>query len=204
MQASRDAIESPYAWARLAMSLLLMTTFCAMLIAERGLPPLWLVVVTLLGGVLASGGASVLNCYIDRDIDRLFEAADASRDARDPLSYEKADAAFHRRISAAARNPLLIATDPGVAADHSAMQIVMIQVRLAYSASCCWHLAESSRMIWPSSRVASVRAPASRRASSAGRCLSPAARPARRTVRCRGCTRRGARRRRPWPAECDE
>ncbi|MDQ2651533.1 MAG: heme o synthase [Chloroflexota bacterium] len=51
------------------MSLLLTTTFCAMLIAERGLPPLWLVVVTLLGGVLASGGASVLNCYIDRDID---------------------------------------------------------------------------------------------------------------------------------------
>ncbi len=43
------------------------------------------------------------------DIDRLFEAADASRDANDPLSYEKADAAFHRRISAAARNPLLIA-----------------------------------------------------------------------------------------------
>ena len=43
------------------------------------------------------------------DIDRLFEAADASRDAKDPLSYEKADAAFHRRISAAARNPLLIA-----------------------------------------------------------------------------------------------
>ena len=51
------------------MSLLLTTTFCAMLIAERGLPPIWLVVVTLLGGVLASGGASVLNCYIDRDID---------------------------------------------------------------------------------------------------------------------------------------
>ncbi|MFT4038418.1 MAG: heme o synthase, partial [Thermomicrobiales bacterium] len=51
------------------MSLLLTTTFCAMLIAQRGLPPLWLVVVTLLGGVLASGGASVLNCYIDRDID---------------------------------------------------------------------------------------------------------------------------------------
>lgn len=43
------------------------------------------------------------------DIDRLFEAADASRDAKDPLSYEKADAAFHRRLSAAARNPLLIA-----------------------------------------------------------------------------------------------
>jgi DNA-binding FadR family transcriptional regulator len=43
------------------------------------------------------------------DIDRLFEAADASRDARDPLSYEKADAAFHRRVAAASRNPMLIA-----------------------------------------------------------------------------------------------
>jgi len=43
------------------------------------------------------------------DIDRLFEAADASRDAKEPLSYEKADAAFHRRVAAAARNPLLMA-----------------------------------------------------------------------------------------------
>ena len=51
------------------MSLLLTTTLCAMLMAERGLPPFWLVVVTLLGGVLASGGANVLNCYLDRDID---------------------------------------------------------------------------------------------------------------------------------------
>jgi DNA-binding FadR family transcriptional regulator len=42
------------------------------------------------------------------DIDKLFEAAEASREARDPLSYEKADAAFHRRIAIAARNPLLI------------------------------------------------------------------------------------------------
>lgn len=51
------------------MSLLLTTTLCAMLMAERGLPPFWLVAVTMLGGILASGGANVLNCYIDRDID---------------------------------------------------------------------------------------------------------------------------------------
>ena len=51
------------------MSLLLVTTLCAMLMAARGLPPFWLVAVTLLGGILASGGANVLNCYIDRDID---------------------------------------------------------------------------------------------------------------------------------------
>lgn len=42
------------------------------------------------------------------DFDKLFEAAEASRLAKDPISYEKADAAFHRRIAAAARNPVLI------------------------------------------------------------------------------------------------
>ena len=51
------------------MTLLLTTTFCAMLMAERGVPPFWLIAVTLLGGALASGGASALNCYLDRDID---------------------------------------------------------------------------------------------------------------------------------------
>jgi DNA-binding FadR family transcriptional regulator len=43
------------------------------------------------------------------DIDKLFEAAEASRAAKNPIAYEKADAAFHRRVSVAARNPLLIA-----------------------------------------------------------------------------------------------
>lgn len=42
------------------------------------------------------------------DFDKLFEAADASRTAADPIAYEHADAAFHRRIAIAARNPLLI------------------------------------------------------------------------------------------------
>jgi protoheme IX farnesyltransferase len=51
------------------MTLLLTTTLCAMLIAARGIPPFWLVVVTMLGGALASGGANALNCFIDRDID---------------------------------------------------------------------------------------------------------------------------------------
>ncbi len=42
------------------------------------------------------------------DFDKLFEAAEASRIASDPEGYEKADAAFHRRIAIAARNPLLM------------------------------------------------------------------------------------------------
>ena len=32
------------------------------------------------------------------DFEKLFEAAEASRKAKDPISYEKADAAFHRRF----------------------------------------------------------------------------------------------------------
>ena len=48
--------------------LLLVTTFAAMLIAQRGLPPLPLVFFTLLGGALSASGASTINSYIDRDI----------------------------------------------------------------------------------------------------------------------------------------
>jgi protoheme IX farnesyltransferase len=53
--------------------LLLLTTLGAMLAAEPGLPPLGLVVATLLGGALSAAAANTLNCYLDRDIDRLME-----------------------------------------------------------------------------------------------------------------------------------
>jgi len=43
------------------MTLLLVTTLGAMLVAERGIPEFGLVLVTLMGGVLTSGGANVLN-----------------------------------------------------------------------------------------------------------------------------------------------
>jgi heme o synthase len=51
------------------MVLLLITTLGAMLIAAQGWPSPQLILLTLLGGALASGGASSLNCYYDRDID---------------------------------------------------------------------------------------------------------------------------------------
>jgi protoheme IX farnesyltransferase len=51
------------------MILLLLTTLTAMIIAARGLPPLALMLYTLLGGILSAGGASALNNYIDSDID---------------------------------------------------------------------------------------------------------------------------------------
>ncbi len=51
------------------VELLLMTTIPTMILAERGLPSLWLVVATVVGGSLAAGSANALNCYVDRDID---------------------------------------------------------------------------------------------------------------------------------------
>jgi protoheme IX farnesyltransferase len=53
--------------------LLLVTTFAAMMMAARGLPPLWLTLVTLVGGALASASAGAFNCVWDRDIDRLMK-----------------------------------------------------------------------------------------------------------------------------------
>ncbi len=52
--------------------LLLTTTITAMFIAAKGLPPISLVLYTLLGGALSAGGAGVLNSYIDSDIDHLM------------------------------------------------------------------------------------------------------------------------------------
>jgi len=55
------------------VELLLVTTAPVMFLAERGLPDLWLVLATLLGGAFSAGSASAFNCYIDRDIDRLMK-----------------------------------------------------------------------------------------------------------------------------------
>ncbi|MEX2588443.1 MAG: heme o synthase [Actinomycetota bacterium] len=52
------------------IELLLITTVPAMIVAEGGWPPGWLVLATLLGGSLAAGSANAINCYFDRDIDQ--------------------------------------------------------------------------------------------------------------------------------------
>jgi protoheme IX farnesyltransferase len=52
--------------------LLLGVTAAAMAIAKQGLPPLVLIIPTLLGGAMAAGSANCINCYIDRDIDQIM------------------------------------------------------------------------------------------------------------------------------------
>ena len=54
------------------MELLLDVTIPTMFLAQHGVPSLWLVAVTLVGGALSAGSAGAFNCYIDRDIDRVM------------------------------------------------------------------------------------------------------------------------------------
>jgi len=55
------------------IELLLVTTVPSMMLAQGGVPSLWLVLATLVGGSLAAGSANTLNCYLDRDIDVLMK-----------------------------------------------------------------------------------------------------------------------------------
>lgn len=55
------------------MSLLLLTTAAAMFLAADGVPPIPLLLITLLGGALGAGGASSINNFMDRDIDQLMQ-----------------------------------------------------------------------------------------------------------------------------------
>ncbi|MCU0260869.1 MAG: heme o synthase [Ilumatobacteraceae bacterium] len=55
------------------IELLLVTTVPTMVLAEQGWPSTWLVIVTLIGGTLAAGGANAINMYVDRDIDAVME-----------------------------------------------------------------------------------------------------------------------------------
>ncbi|TQM58219.1 heme o synthase [Humibacillus xanthopallidus] len=54
------------------IELLLITTIPVMFLAQQGVPDLWLVVATVVGGTLSAGSANTLNCYIDRDIDAVM------------------------------------------------------------------------------------------------------------------------------------
>ena len=54
------------------IELLLITTLPTMILAKGGLPGVWLMIATLLGGALAAGGANAINMYVDRDIDKLM------------------------------------------------------------------------------------------------------------------------------------
>lgn len=81
--------------------LLLVTTVPSMILAAGGLPSLWLVGATLLGGTAAAAGANAINQYLDRDIDEVM-----GRTRRRPLPSHRLEPrtalAFGTVLSAAA------------------------------------------------------------------------------------------------------
>jgi len=54
------------------IELLLITLVPVMILAEQGIPDLWLVLATLIGGSLSAGSANAFNCIIDADIDKIM------------------------------------------------------------------------------------------------------------------------------------
>jgi protoheme IX farnesyltransferase len=73
---ARDVNGAILAYVRLTkpriVGLLVMTTIPAMMLAEQGMPSLWLILATVLGGSIVAGGANAMNMYFDRDIDELM------------------------------------------------------------------------------------------------------------------------------------
>jgi heme o synthase len=55
------------------ITLLLITTVPAMVLAAHGVPSLWLVAATLVGGMLTAGSANAFNQYLERDIDEKMQ-----------------------------------------------------------------------------------------------------------------------------------
>ncbi|MEJ1921008.1 MULTISPECIES: heme o synthase [unclassified Microbacterium] len=51
------------------MELLLVSTVPVMFLAQGGMPNLWLVLATVLGGAMSAGSAASFNMYLDRDMD---------------------------------------------------------------------------------------------------------------------------------------
>ena len=68
------------------IELLLVTTVPAMFLAAGGVPPLRLVLLTMVGGCLAAASANVFNCVLDRDIDERMR-----RTRRRPLPRHAVD-----------------------------------------------------------------------------------------------------------------
>lgn len=52
------------------IELLLVTTAPTMMFAAGGMPNLWLILNTMMGGAMAAGASGAFNCYIDREADR--------------------------------------------------------------------------------------------------------------------------------------
>jgi heme o synthase len=93
---------------------LLVVTVPAMFLAARGIPSVWLIVSTLVGGALAAASAHALNCVVDADIDAVMK-----RTARRPLAKGQVpprNALIFGLVLAALSSTLLVLTTNWLAA----------------------------------------------------------------------------------------
>ncbi|MDQ6687863.1 MAG: heme o synthase [Actinomycetota bacterium] len=72
------------------IELLLLTTVPVMFLAADGVPRLWLVLATVIGGTLSAGSANALNCVVDADIDARMRRTRRRPLARDAVSRRAA------------------------------------------------------------------------------------------------------------------
>lgn len=103
------------------LELLLVTTVPVMILAQRGLPDLWLVLATVIGGSLSAGSAASFNMYLDRDID-----AHMARTENRPIVTGEVSpraALIFSWVLAVASTVWLLLTTNGVAAALSAFAI---------------------------------------------------------------------------------
>lgn len=104
----RDVVASYLSLMKLrVVELLLVTTLPAMVLAQRGLPPLGLVVATLVAGTLAGGSAHAFNQVLERDIDAVMHRTRRRPLARDQVGPYHAFA-FASVLLAAATTIMLV------------------------------------------------------------------------------------------------
>ena len=97
------------------IELLLVTTLPAMVLAQRGIPPLWLVLMTLAGGTLAAGSAHAFNQVLERDID-VHMRRTRRRPVATGLISPRAGAVFAAALLVVAIGVMLVFVNPLAAA----------------------------------------------------------------------------------------
>jgi protoheme IX farnesyltransferase len=82
LQRTRDTVQAYLGLTKTRIiEQLLVVTVPAMFLAQRGIPSVWLIIATLVGGAAAAASAHALNCVVDADIDKIMK-----RTARRPLA----------------------------------------------------------------------------------------------------------------------
>ena len=99
------------------VTLLVFTTVTAMVVAQKGIPPLSILIPTLIGGIFAAGGASAMNQYLDRDMDALMTRT-SRRPKTGPIRLFSPESSLSQADNAPDHRATLIASALRIAPAH--------------------------------------------------------------------------------------